>query len=204
MSIESVMLSNHLILCCPLLLLPSIFPSIKVSWLVISGGQNIGSSAEILVSLVAQMVKHLLIMWETWVQSLGWEDPLEKEMATHSSTLAWKIPWTEELRLHTVHGVQRVGHDWVTSLSLFSIDPSSEYSGLISLRIDWFDLLAVQETRKGLLQHHNSKASILQCLAYFVVQLSHLYLTTGKTIALSMWSFVGKLMSLLFNMLSLS
>ena len=92
----------------------------------------------------------------------------------------------------------------MTSLSLFSIDPSSEYSGLISLRIDWFDLLAVQETRKGLLQHHNSKASILQCLAYFVVQLSHLYLTTGKTIALSMWSFVGKLMSLLFNMLSLS
>ena len=92
----------------------------------------------------------------------------------------------------------------MTSLSLFSIDPSSEYSGLISLRIDWFDLLAVQETRKGLLQHHNSKASILQCLAYFVVQLSHLYLTTGKTIALSMWCFVGKLMSLLFNMLSLS
>ena len=90
----------------------------------------------------------------------------------------------------------------MTSLSLFSIDPSSEYSGLISLRIDWFDLLAVQETRKGLLQHHNSKASILQCLAYFVVQLSHLYLTTGKTIALSMWCFVGKLMSLLFNMLS--
>ena len=204
MSIESVMLSNHLILCCPLLLLPSIFPSIKVSWLVISGGQNIGSSAEILVFLVAQMVKHLLIMWETWVQSLGQEDLLEKEMATHFSILAWKIPWTEELRLHTVHGVQRVGHDWVTSLSLFSIDPSSEYSGLISLRIDWFDLLAVQETRKGLLQHHNSKASILQCLAYFVVQLSHLDLTTGKTIALSMWSFVGKLMSLLFNMLSLS
>ena len=67
-SVESVMLSNHLILCCPLLLLPSIFPSIKVSWLVISGGQNIGSSAEILVFLVAQMVKHLLIMWETWVQ----------------------------------------------------------------------------------------------------------------------------------------
>ena len=82
-------------------------------------------------------------------------------------------------------GSQRVGHDWVTSLSLFSINPSSEYSGLISLRIDWFDLLAVQETLKGLLQHHSSKASILQCLAYFMVQLSHLYLTTGKTIALT-------------------
>ena len=90
----------------------------------------------------------------------------------------------------------------MTSLSLFSINPSSEYSGLISLRIDWFDLLAVQETLKGLLQHHSSKASILQCLAYFMVQLSHLYLTTGKTIALTMWSFVGKPMSLLFNMLS--
>ena len=90
----------------------------------------------------------------------------------------------------------------MTSLSLFSINPSSEYSGLTSFRINWFDLLAVQETLKGLLQHHNSKASILQCLGYFMVKLSHLYLTTGKTIALTMWSFVGKLMSLLFNMLS--
>ena len=90
----------------------------------------------------------------------------------------------------------------MTSLSLFSINPSSEYSGLTSFRINWFDLLAVQKTLKGLLQHHNSKASILQCLGYFMVKLSHLYLTTGKTIALTMWSFVGKLMSLLFNMLS--
>ena len=90
----------------------------------------------------------------------------------------------------------------MTSLSLFSINPSSEYSGLTSFRINWFDLLAVQETLKGLLHHHNSKASILQCLGYFMVKLSHLYLTTGKTIALTMWSFVGKLMSLLFNMLS--
>ena len=90
----------------------------------------------------------------------------------------------------------------MTSLSLFSINPSSEYSGLTSFRINWFDLLAVQKTLKGLLQHHNSKASILQCLGYFMVKLSHLYLTTGKTIALTMWSFVGKLRSLLFNMLS--
>ena len=85
----------------------------------------------------------------------------------------------------------------MTSLSLFSIDPSSEYSGLISLRIDWFDLLAVQETRKGLLQHHNSKASILQHSAFFMVQFSHLYTTTGKTIALTIWTFVDKVISLL-------
>ena len=84
----------------------------------------------------------------------------------------------------------------------FSISPSNEYSGLISFRIDWFDLLALQGTLKSLLQHHNLKASILQCLAFFMVQLSHLYMTTGKTIALSIWNFVGKVTSLLFNMLS--
>ena len=84
----------------------------------------------------------------------------------------------------------------------FSIGPSNEYSGLISFRIDWFDLLAVQGTLKSLLQHHSSKASILWCLAFFIVQLSHPYMTTGKTIALSRHTFVGKVMSLLFNMLS--
>ena len=84
----------------------------------------------------------------------------------------------------------------------FSISPSNEYSGLISFRIDWFDLLAVQETLKSLLQHHNSKASILQHSAFFMVQLSHPYITTGKTIALTRWTFVRKLMSLLFNTLS--
>ena len=78
---------------------------------------------------------------------------------------------------------------------------SNEYSGLISFRIDWFDLLAVQRTLKSLLQHHSSKASILQCTAFFIVQLSHPYMTTGKTIALTRWTFVGKVMSLLFNML---
>ena len=82
----------------------------------------------------------------------------------------------------------------------FSISPSSEYSGLISFRIDWFDLLAVQ----GTLQHHSSKASVLQHSAFFIVQLSHLYMTTGKTIALTIWTFGGKGMSLLFNTLSLS
>ena len=84
----------------------------------------------------------------------------------------------------------------------FSISPSNEYSGLISFRIDWLDLLAVQGTLKSLLQHHNPIASILRCSAFFMVQLSLLYMTTGKTIALIIWTFVSKVMSLLFNMLS--
>ena len=83
----------------------------------------------------------------------------------------------------------------------FTIIPSKEIPGLISFRMDWLDLLAVQGTLKSLLQHHSSKASILQCSAFFIVQLSHLYITTGKTIALTRWTFVGKVMSLLFNML---
>ena len=82
------------------------------------------------------------------------------------------------------------------------ISPSSEYSGLISFRIGWFDLLAVQGTLKSLLQHHSSKVSILRHSAFFMVQLSHPYMTSGKTIALTRWTFVGKIMSLLFNMLS--
>ena len=85
----------------------------------------------------------------------------------------------------------------------FSISPSSEYSGLIYFRMDWLDLLAIQGTVKSLLQHQNPKASILQCSAFFVIQLSHPYLTTGKTIALTIWIFVGKVMVLLFNMLSM-
>ena len=84
----------------------------------------------------------------------------------------------------------------------FSISPSNEHPGLISFRMDWFDLLAVQGTLKSLLQHHSSKASIFRCSAFFTVQLSHPYMTTGKTIALTRWTFVGKVMSLLFNMLS--
>ena len=91
------------------------------------------------------------------------------------------------------------GIDWSFS---FRISPSNEHSGLISLRIDWLDLLTVQGTLKSLLQHHSSKASILWHLAFFIVQLSHPYMTTGKTIALTRWTFVGKVMSLLFNMLS--
>ena len=132
MSIESVMPSNHLILCRPLLLLPSIVPSIRV----------------------------------------------------FSSESALHIRWPKY---------------WGFSIN---ISPSNEHPGLISFRMDWLDLLAVQGTLKSLLQHHNSKASILQCSAFFIVQLSHPYMTTGKTIALTRRTFVDKVMSLLFNMLS--
>ena len=132
MSIESVMASNHLILCRPLLLLPSIFPSLRVF--------------------------------------------------SNESTL--RIRWPKY---------------WSFS---FNISPSNEHPGLISFRMDWLDILAVQGTLKSLLQHHSSKTSILQCSAFFIVQLSHPYITTGKTIALTRWTFVGKVMSLLFNMLS--
>ena len=131
-SIELVMPSNHLILCCPLLLLPSIFPSIRV----------------------------------------------------FSNESALCIRWPEYWSFN------------------FSISPSNEYSELISVRMDWLDLLAVQKTLKSLLQHHSSKALILRCSAFFIVQLSYPYMTTGKTIALTRWTFVGKVMSLLFNMLS--
>ena len=134
MSIELVMPSNHLILCRPILLLPSVIPSIRV---------------------------------------------FSKE-----SVLRFRPP-----------------KYWSFS---FSKSLSNEYSGLISFRIDWFDLLAAQGTLKNLLQHHSSKASILWCSAFFIVQLSYPYMTTGKTIALIRQTFVGKVMSLLFNMLSQS
>ena len=126
MSIESVMPSNHFILCRPLLLLPSIFPSIRV----------------------------------------------------FSNGSVLRIRWPKY---------------WSFS---FSISPSNEYSGLISFMIDWFDLLAVQGTLKSLLQHHSSKTSILRHSAFFIVQLSYPYMTTGKTIALTRWTFVGKVMVL--------
>ena len=132
MSIESVMPSNHLILCYPLLLPPSIFLSIRV----------------------------------------------------FPNELVLRIRWPKY---------------WSFSLSISS---SNEYSGLISYRTDWLDLLAVQGTLKSLLQHQSSKASILQCSVFFIVQLSYPYMTVGKTIALTRWTFVGKVISLLFNMLS--
>ena len=127
MSIKSVIPSSHLILCRPLLLLLSVFPSIRV---------------------------------------------FPNESVLH---IRWPKYWN--LR--------------------FNISPSNEYSGLISFRMDWLDLLAVQGTLKSLLQHHSSKTSILQHSAFFIVQLSHPYMTTGKTIALTRWNFVGKVMSLL-------
>ena len=130
--IESVIPSNHLILCHPLLLLPSIFSSIRV---------------------------------------------FSNESVLH---IRWPKYWSFS----------------------FSISPFTEYSGLISFRIDWLDLLAIQGTLQSLLQHHSSKASILQRSAFFIVQLSHPYMTTGKIIALTRWTFVDKVMSLLFNMLS--
>ena len=132
MSIELMMPSNHLILCHPLRLLPSIFPSIRV----------------------------------------------------FSNELALRIRWTKY---------------WNFS---FSISSSNEYSRLIFFRIDWLDLLAVQETLKSLFQHHSLKASILWHSAFLMVQLSHLYMTTGKAIALTIWTLVGQVMSLLFNTLS--
>ena len=132
MSVKSVMLPNHLILCHPILLLPSTFPRLRV---------------------------------------------FSNESVVH---IRWPKYWSFS----------------------FSISPSSEYSGLISFGIDWFDLLAVQGTLKSLLQHHSSKASILWCSALFMVQLSHPYMTTGKNIALTKWTFVSKLVSLLFDMLS--
>ena len=125
---ESVMPSNHLILCCPLLLLPSIFPSIRV----------------------------------------------------FSNVWALHIRWPKY---------------WSFS---FSICPSNEHPGLISFKMDWLDILAVQGTLKSLLQHHSSKASVLRHSAFFTVQLSHPYMTTGKIIALTRWTFVDKVMSLLF------
>ena len=131
MSVESVTLYNHLILCCPFLLLPSIFPSIRV---------------------------------------------FSKESVL---CIRWPKYW-----------------------SFSFISPSNEFSELISFRMDWLDLFAVQRTLKSLLHYHSSKASILQCSAFFMVQLSHPYLTTGKTLALTRQTFIGKVMSLLFNMLS--
>ena len=175
-------------------------------------------------SLVVQMVRNLPAMWETQVQSLGWEDLLEEEMATHSSILAQRIPWTAArqasmsitnfrslLKLMSIESVMPSNHlilchplvllpsifpsigvffnelalhiRWPKHWSFsFSISPSNEHPGLISCKMDWLDLLAVQGTLKSLLQHHSSKASILRHSAFFMVQLSHPYMTTGETI----------------------
>ena len=122
----------------------------------------------------------------------------------HPTILSSVVPFSSCLQSFSASGSFPVLHiRWPKYWSIsFSISPSNEYSGLISFWIDWFDLLAAQETLKGLLQHHSSKASILWCSAFLIVQLSHSYMTPGKTIALTRWTFVGKAMSLFFNMLS--
>ena len=126
-----------------------------------------------------------------------WCHPTISSSVAHFSSCLQSFPASGSFQCVTsLHQVSR--EYWSFS---FSISPSNEYSGLISLKIDWFDL-AVQGTLKNLLQHHSSKASILWCSTFFIVQLSHLYMTTGKTITLTRQTFVGKVMSLLFNMLS--
>ena len=141
-------------------------------------------SFRIWASLVAQRVKHLPAVLETWIRSLGWEDPLEKEMATHSSILAWRIPWTEEPGGATVHSVAK-SQTWLSNFTFT----------FFSFRIYWFDLLEVQGTLKSLLQHHSLKVSVLWSSDFFMVLLSHPYLTTGETIALTTGTFVNKVMS---------
>ena len=120
---------------------------------------------------------------------------------TSSSVIPFSCPIFSSTRVFSSESA--LGIRWPKNWS-FSFSPSNEYSGLISFRMDWLDLLAVQETLKSLLQYHSSKASILQCSAFFIVQLSHPYVTTGKTTALTRRTFVGKVMSLLFSMLSRS
>ena len=122
-----------------------------------------------------------------------------------SSHLILFIPFSSCLQFFPASGFFLMSQFFTSggqSIGAFSFSPSNEYSGLISFRTDWFDLLAVQRTLKSILQHHSSKASILLCSAFFIVQLSHQYMTTGKNIALTRQTFFGKVMSLLFNMLS--
>ena len=134
------------------------------------------------------------VQQESHVKTQGSEGGMDWEFGIQFSSI-------QSLRVFSNKSVLRIRWPKYWSFS-FSISPSNEYSGLISLRMDGLDLLAVQGTLKSLLQHHISKASILRCSAFFTVQLSHLYMTTGKTIALTRQTFVGKVMSLLFNMLS--
>ena len=131
--------------------------------------------------------------------SSQWCHPAISSFAVPFSSCPQSLPASESFPMSQLFACMRWPKYWSFS---FSIIPSKEHPGLISFRMDWLDLLAVQGTLKSLLQHHSSKASILWCSAFFTVQLSHTYMTTGKTIALTRWTFVGKVMSLLFNMLS--
>ena len=121
----------------------------------------------------------------------------------HPTISSSVIPFSSHLQSFPESGSFPVSQFFTSGGQSFSISPSNKYSGLISFRMDWLDLLAVQGTLKSLLQHHSSKTSVLRCSAFFVVQLSHPYMTTWKTIALTRWTYVGKVMSLLFNMLSM-
>ena len=152
---------------------------------------------------LAQLVKNSPAKQETWVPSLGWEDPLEEILAAHPSILAIEN-LLQSFPASGFFSNKSALYIRVQSIKSFSFSnsPSNEYSELISFRIDWFDLLAVQGTLESLLQHYSSKASILWRSAFFMVQLSHPYTTTGKTTALTRQTFVGKVTSLLFNMLS--
>ena len=223
MSIESVIPSNHLILYCPLLFLPSIFVSIRVfliSQLFTSGDQSIGVSASASVlpmnqfSSVAQLCPTLCDPWTaarqaslstTNSQSLLKLTSIESMMPSNHLILCHPLLLPPSIfpsiRVISSESVLLIKWPKYWSFS-FSISPSEEYSGQISFQMDWLDLLPVQGTLKSLLQHHSSKSSVLRRSAFFIVQLSHPYMTTGKTIALTRQTFVGKVMSLLFNMLS--
>ena len=184
--------SSHLILCHPLLLLPSIFPSIRVfsneSTLHMRWPKYWSFSFSITNSRGSPKL--------TSIKSVM---PSNNLILCHPLLLLPPIP--PSIRVFSNESVLRIRWPKFWSFS-FSISPSNEYSRLISFRIDWFDLLVVQGILKSLLQCHSLKASVLRRSAFFIVQLSHPYMTTGKTIALTRQTFVGKVMSLLFNILS--
>ena len=170
-----------------------------------------------LVVVIVQLLSHVQVCKTPWTaareaflsftisQSLLKLMSIEFEMPSNNHVLCQPLLLPSAFSSIRVFSSESALHSrWPKYWSFsFSISPSNEYSGLISFRIDWLDLLAVQETLKSLLQHHSSKASILWCSAFFIVQLSHTYMTIEKTIALTMWAFFGKVMSLLFNMLSM-
>ena len=195
MSIESVMPSNYLILCHPLLLLPSIFPSIS----------SVQSLSHVRFSATPWTTACQASLSITNSRSLPKPMSIELVMSSIHLTLCHSL-----LLLPSIFPSIRVFFNesalcirWPKYWSFsVSISPSNEHPGLISFRKDWLDLLAVQGALKSLLQHHSSKASIFLCSAFFIFLRSHPYMTIGKTIILTRWTFVGKVMSLLFNKLS--
>jgi len=267
MSIELMMLSNHLILCCPLLHLPSVFPSInvfpnelairirwpkcwnfsfsispsseysgliffRIDWFDLFAAQGtfrVFSSTTIQKHQLFSNQPSLWVLFQlSSVQSLShvqlfatpWTAACQASLSVTNSRSLLKlvsiesvmpsshfVPYHPLLLLSVFPSIRVFSNESVLCIRWpkywnFSISPSNEYSGLISFRIDWFDLLAAQGTLKSFLQLHRSKASIYQCRAFFTIQLSYPYMATGKTIALTRWTSVGKVMSLLFNRLS--